>query len=374
MLLLFSREIKYILQNNKRVLYLRIMEEAQENLKLAAIELGRRGGKKTAERGPEYYAQIQAQRGKRAGGRPKNPPKAAYEGQIAIGDITISCAVLEDGTRLLTQTDFMQALGRTPRAMGIRDRDAFEQVPPILRGKSLKPFISEDLLSASAPMRFQTLKGNFASGYRAELLPKVCEVFLEARAQGELPTNQQHIAKHCEILTRGLAQLGIIALVDEATGYQYVRARNALEEILEKFIATEFRKWVKTFPDDFYREMFRLRAWEFKEDTVRKTPLVGKITLDLVYDRLAPGVRKRLEELNPRNEKGRRKHKLFQRLTEDVGDPSLRAHLASVITLMKVNEEWDGFMKMMNRALPRYKPMPLFDQNDEQKALPETIA
>ena len=116
---------------------------------------------------------------------------------------------------------------------------------------------------------------------------------------------------------------------------------------------------------------FRLRHWDFKEDTVKKTPLVGKLTLDLVYDRLAPGVRQRLEAENPKNEKGHRKHKLFQRLTEDIGDPALRAHLASVITLMKVNDEWDQFMKMMNRALPRFPSMPLFEG---QKALPETVA
>jgi hypothetical protein len=166
----------------------------------------------------------------------------------------------------------------------------------------------------------------------------------------------------------------MIALVDEATGYQYVRARNALQEVLEKFISNEFRKWVKTFPDEFYRELFRLRNWPFKEDVVRKTPLVGKLTLDLVYDRLAPGVRQRLEEVNPKNEKGQRKHKLFQRLTEDIGDPSLRAHLASVITLMKVSDDWDTFKKMMNRALPRYPAMPLFDSQTQTALLPETTA
>jgi hypothetical protein len=338
----------------------------------AATELGRLGGQKTAERGPEYYAKIQAKRQVRAGGRPKNPPKAAFEGEITIGKIKIACAVLEDGTRLLTQTDFMTALGRTPRAMGLRDREAFEQIPPILRGKSLQPFISEELLSASVALKFQTLKGNLASGYRADILPQVCDVFLKAREEGELPSNQQHIAKQCEILVRGLAQLGIIALVDEATGYQYARARNALEEILEKFIATEFRKWAKTFPDDFYREMFRLRGWEFKEATVKRTPLIGKLTLDLIYDRLAPGVRQRLEEVNPKNERGYRKHKLFQRLTDDVGDPSLRAHLASVITLMKVNNDgdWDTFMKMMSRALPKYKALPLFDPKPDKELQP----
>jgi hypothetical protein len=94
---------------------------------------------------------------------------------------------------------------------------------------------------------------------------------------------------------------------------------------------------------------------------MKRTPLIGKLTNDLVYDRLAPGVRQRLEKLNPKNEKGRRPRKNFQWLTADIGDPALREHLASVIALLKANDEWAAFMKMMHRSLPRYKAMPLFD-------------
>ncbi|MBI2819940.1 MAG: P63C domain-containing protein [Acidobacteria bacterium] len=240
------------------------------------------------------------------------------------------------------------------------------EMPLYLSANNLKPFVDTELgLALKSPVLYRPKGGGgTAYGRKAELLPKICDVLLKARDAGKL-RGQGHIAAQAEILVRGFAHVGIIALVDEATGYQYLRAREALEEILEKFIATEFRKWAKTFPDEFYRELFRLRGWPFKESTVKRTPLIGKLTLDLVYDRLAPGVRRRLEEVNPKNEKGHRKHKLFQRLTEDIGDPSLRAHLASVITLMKVNDgddQWKDFMKMMNRALPKYKPLPLFDQ------------
>jgi hypothetical protein len=37
----------------------------------AAAELGAKGGTKTAERGPEYYARIAAMRKNRKGGRPR---------------------------------------------------------------------------------------------------------------------------------------------------------------------------------------------------------------------------------------------------------------------------------------------------------------
>jgi len=352
------------------------MGSEQENLTLAAVELGRKGGRKTAERGPEYYAEIQAKRQTKAGGRPKNPPKAAYEGKLSFSGLEIECAVLEDGVRVISQRTLTRALGAPSggAAFKRRSNEGVADLPIFLAYDRIKPFIGEDLsASLKSPLEYIPLHGGrSAFGIRAELIPEICDVWLKARDANVLTIRQRAIARQADTLMRGLAHVGIVALVDEATGYQYVRARNALEDILEKFIATEFRKWVKTFPDDFYREMFRLKGREFKEDSVRRNQQVGKLTLDLIYDRLAPGVRQRLEEVNPKNEKGYRKHKHFQRLTEHVGDPALRAHLASVITLMRVSDTWDIFKALMNRALPRYPAMPLFDQ-EGQKLLPETI-
>jgi hypothetical protein len=39
--------------------------------KSAAVELGARGGKKTAQRGPEYFKRIAGMRKTKAGGRPR---------------------------------------------------------------------------------------------------------------------------------------------------------------------------------------------------------------------------------------------------------------------------------------------------------------
>jgi len=165
---------------------------------------------------------------------------------------------------------------------------------------------------------------------------------------------QEHIAKQCEILVRGLATVGVIALVDEATHYQEDRARDALEEILRNFISAELLKWVKTFPDGFYRQMFRLRGWQYYQFSVRRPSIAGRLTNDIIYERLAPGVLAQLKRLTPKDVKGRRKHRYFQRLTSDIGHPALREHIASVITLMKVSNSWRKFYSMLNRALPRW--------------------
>lgn len=263
------------------------------------------------------------------------------------------CYVLDDDTRVLSQAGFLAALGRHPKA-NVRREGGEERIPPILQGKAINPFISKEMLHKSRPIRFRTPSGVMASGYRADLLPEVCEVYLKAREAGALPTNQKHVAKQAEILMRGLAHVGIIALVDEATGFQEFRARDALSRILEAFIAKELRAWIQTFPDDFYKELFRLRGLDFPSESVKRPRYFGKLTNDIVYKRLAPGVLTTLKEVTPRNDSGRLKHKLFQRLTSNVGYPKLREHLGAVVAIMKLSEDWHDFMQKLDRLHPRY--------------------
>jgi len=91
-------------------------------------------------------------------------------------------------------------------------------------------------------------------------------------------SRQPLIAKKADILIRGLADVGIVALVDEATGYQYDRARHALEEILERFIKNELGKWARRFPDEFYEHLFRLKGMKWPSD--RNPPqFVGTLTI-----------------------------------------------------------------------------------------------
>jgi len=328
----------------------------EETKNPAAVELGKLGGKKTAERGPEYYAEINAKRKNRGGGRPKNPVKAIRDGTLKIGNAEIPCAVLEDGTRVLTQAGFLRALGRSPRPMGIRDDEGdFEQLPAALRGKAIQPFISDELRASSSILDFIPLNGGMARGFRAELLPRVCDVFLKAREADALPQNQQHIAKQCEILVRGLAHTGIIALVDEATGYQEIRDRKALEAILDAFLRKEFAAWAKRFPDEFYQQIFRLRGWKWKGMKVNRPQVVGHYTNDLVWDRIAPGLRKSLEERNPKNDRGNRRFRHPQWLTEDIGDPALAQHLYALMGLQRACPDggWKLFYEMVQRSFPK---------------------
>jgi hypothetical protein len=272
---------------------------------------------------------------------------------LRIANIELQCYVLEGGIRVLTQAGFLEALGRHRKA-SVRQLGGEEEVPPILQGRALYPFISAEILEKSKPIAFRTPQGSRASGYRADLLPHVCEVYLKARDAGVLRKDQEHIAKQADILIRGLANVGIIALVDEVTGYQELRAKDALARILEAFIAKELQAWVRTFPDDFYRQLFRLRGLEYPQDTVRRPQYFGVLTNDIVYKRLAPGVLGELKRVTPRRDSGRLKHHYFRRLTSNVGYPKLREHLGSVVAIMKLSRDWADFTQKLDHIHPRF--------------------
>jgi hypothetical protein len=243
----------------------------------------------------------------------------------------------------------------------------------------LSPFVSKELEERTKnPLKFKIPRGGIAYGYEATILADICEAVLAARKAEKLSYQTQHIAAQCEILLRGFSRTGIIALIDEATGYQELRSRDALATILEAFVTQELKKWVSTFPADFYKEIFRLNGWTYPRLSSKRPSVIGHWTNDLIYDRLAPGVRIELYNVTPRNDKGKLKHKLFQHLTEDVGHPRLREHLTAVVALMRASDRWSDFMTKMDRALPRWETtyllpvdLPLKDKGPMPKGDPQ---
>jgi hypothetical protein len=174
---------------------------------------------------------------------------------------------------------------------------------------------------------------------------------------------------------RGFARIGIIALVDEATGYQADRARDALAKIPETFIAKELRAYVQTFPVDYYQELFRLRGLPFPTDTVKRPQYFGILTNDIVHKRLAREVLDELKRVTPRDEEtGRHKHHLFRRLTSNTGYPKLREHLGSVVTIMKLSNVYSDFKAKLDRLHPKYGetiklPFDYDDKADDGKGI-----
>jgi hypothetical protein len=253
---------------------------------------------------------------------------------------------------------------------GAHDRG--QKLPRFLGPKVLEPYIPNELTAGLlTPIRFTPPHGgNPVGGTPATTLPDVCNVWLQARQAGALGGRLLAVAHQAEILVRGLAHLGITALVDEATGYQRDRAKDALARILEQFIAKELQPYVTTFPAEYYEQIFRLRGLEYPGGSMKRPQYFGILTNDIIYKRLAPGVLEELKKVTPRTESGRHKDKLFQRLTSNTGYPKLRELLGSVVTIMDFSNGWHDFMEKLDHRHPRYGDqlkLPLEYQQDKDQ-------
>lgn len=328
-----------------------------------------KGGLAVAAKMTPEQLKERAMKGVEARKEKSSLPKASHVGELVIGDTVIQCAVLSDGTRLISERGVVKALGgKRGGSHWKRKKENTDgaNLPIYVSAKNILPFISEELsLALTSPIEYKT--GSVVGyGLKAELLPQVCDVWLKARDAGKVLPSQDHIAVQADILMRGLAHVGIIALVDEATGYQDVRARNELNIILQAYIAKELLPWTKRFPDEFYKQIFRLHGWGFNPMSVKRPGYVGTLTNKLVYERLPAGVLEELRKINPPNESGNRRHRHHQFLSENIGNPHLEKHIASVTTLMRISESWDIFIGMFLKAFPASgDQQPLFPEDEK---------
>lgn len=311
------------------------------------------GVARAASMSPEERS-ASARRAALAKSEARKLPKATHgsiDHPLRIGEVELPCYVLDDGTRVLSLGGMIKAMGMSSGSAGGGDGD---RLMSFAAGKSVSKFISPELAARiNSPVRFQApTGGSAATGYEATILADLCDAVLAARKAGALMHHQEHIADQCELLVRGFARVGIIALVDEATGYQRDREKDALAKILEAFVAKELQPYMKAFPASYYEEMFRLRGLPYPPARPQFRPqYFGVLTNDIVYERLAPGL---LDELKKQAAKDERKAHLHRRLTQEVGHPKLREHLASVVTIMKLSSDYRDFINKLNTIHPRF--------------------
>ena len=264
-----------------------------------------------------------------------------YQGTLPIAGTELDCAVLDDGTRVLTATAIFDAFGRSRKGMNERLEINGTKVPPFLAAKNLEPHINQDVIKRTKLIEYQDGKA-VKTGYAASLLPKMCNVYLSARRAGDLKeASQGMLAIQAEILLEALASVGIDALVDEATGYQYDRKHDALRLLLAKYIEEGMQKWLHTFPDAFFVELDRL--YNNEPTTSQKRPqYYGHFINRYIYKPIENGyVKSKLDELNI-TEEGKRKGRFHQWLTED-GRSVLIHQIGRVQGLMEMCPNGESF-------------------------------
>ncbi len=319
------------------------------------------GYARAAKLTPEERSAIAQKAANQRWQHPNLPKVLKKKAPLIIGGIKIPCAVLDNGKRVLTESGITNAIlgsrsGASKRIKRSQENEG-AHVPLFLAPDNIKSLITTDLWDGPLAL-IQYLDGNkIINAYDANLLPTVCEIWLRAREQGLIQKQQYAKVQKAEILMRGLAGVGIIALVDEATGYQEIRPPDALQKYLELIVRKELAAWAKKFPDEFYQNIYKLKGWPWPGMTKNRFSVVAYYTRDLVYERIAPGLLKELEKKSPKDESGKRKNKFHQWLTEDIGDPMLAQHLHSLVMFQRLALSngfgWNRFVKMVDKVLPK---------------------
>lgn len=293
-----------------------------------------------------------------------NLPKSHYEGFIEIDKVKIPCAVLYDENdkpiRVFNQRKALKIL--TNNEQGVISR--------YLKAKNLQDYVPEKYKNGNyqeSIFPFIDLRGKESMGFVGTDLIDICNMYLQARKAGNvLNKNQNHLAERSEVIILAFAKVGVNALIDEATGYQDVRVKGALQQILNKFLLEDAKKYQVTYPLELYKQWFRLNGWEWKEQNAQKRPgVIGTWTNKYIYERIAPNILKELEKKNPKNEKGYREYKHFQFLTDEVGEPKLREFFGGLIALARATTSWRKYTQLVERAYPKIgDQLDLFNEDD----------
>jgi hypothetical protein len=270
-------------------------------------------------------------------------PFAKYKGCLQLGDKSLDCYVLDNAERVLSLRGTVEAIagvstGKLDTYIGVN---------------ALTKYIDTSFLSdPEQSMVFNIPGGSRGSGITSDRFEEICKAYVSAYMDGRLETDRQReIASRCWVLVSAFAKVGLVALIDEATGYQEVRSRDALQVKLRAFIADELREWEKTFPDELWEEFGRLTNWRGPLNSRPKW--WGKLVLELVYDALDPDIAEHLRSSKPKPRHGQNYH---QWLTGDVGLKALTYHIQQVIGIAKTCQSMD---ELKSKVAHYYRKEPM---------------
>lgn len=268
-----------------------------------------------------------------------------YEGTLDLNGFTLPCYVLEDGTRVLSGRKMQETLRI------VDDNISGTKLPQFLSSSALKHFIYNNKEAAHYDPIICYKGKQQINGYEATVLTDICEAILAARRSGAKLTERQNIvANQCEVLLSAFARVGLIALIDEATGYQNEREHFELQKILRAYISEEILKWQLTFTDDFYRQIYRLWGLPFIPKYIKNKPsFIGKLTTKYIYEELPKGVVEKIKEKTGKTEKGNWKYKWHQSLTPEIGREHLKKQIIEVTTLMSISQSKEHFNSLFQQ-------------------------
>src|ERR1017187_84372 len=281
---------------------------------------------------------------------PSRTPEALCEGAMEIGSVQIECYVLDNLKRVIHKRGMAKALGMKSEGGNVFMR--------AMGRKGLGSVIGEELRSKlDNPLIFKTLTADLGHGYDATILIDICDAIIEAAKTDKLGPNQEDLAKQAEIIIPASAKLGIVALVDDATGFIADKRREQYKELFREFIREEIKLYDEPqFPDQLFDVIYKIYGLPRKSDTQNHPQFFGKFIRKYIYEPLANSNGAILEMLDEKNPvvyvNGGRRYKMYNFLSDVVGMPKLKAHFWQVIGIGNSVKNKAQFERSFYTAFP----------------------
>ena len=258
---------------------------------------------------------------------------ASHYGVVRFGDLQCEAVVLNGGERGYVRRQLMMLLGFAERQRGDRFAGFLREIAP----NSLSSLNKQEatiLLPSGQKAQF------FPSGIIAD----VASAVVNAAIDGTLHKARRGIVPNCMKIMRALATTGEVALIDEATGYQYHRAPDALQELISKLLRQTCASWERRFHPDYYRALYRLFGWKYQGHDQNPPHVVGQITQRWVYGSVLPATL--IDEIRARKDISQKHHQWLS----DQGLAHLESQIHAVTAIARSSMSYPDFKRRCEAA------------------------
>ena len=254
---------------------------------------------------------------------PGSAPEAQWPGTLEVMGVEIPCYVLADGRHVISRTGALHYLA---------GEDKGGNLESYLRVAAIRTFLPTDIEEQFIEITIPQVTNKTVKALSSGAFIDICRAYSRARDTGALETEKQvQMAVRASQLLAAIAKTGLDSAIDEVTGYQFVRAADALRVKLQLYLEDEMRPWEKTFPDELWIQFGRLTNWR---GPIHERPKYwGKLVLELVYGYLDPDVCEWLRTHAPAPRKGQNYH---QWLSSQYGLKKLVEHIWMLIGMASV--------------------------------------
>jgi hypothetical protein len=260
--------------------------------------------------------------------------------------IDVDCYVLNDEqkTAVISQRGMGEALG-----LG----EGGSRLPRLITRPNIAPYVGAELKDRlDKPLVFRNMHTgennpiNRIHGYDVTILIDLCKLIIKAEDDGALTKRQEQLAKQAHVIVNASAKAGIKGLVYALSGYDATREETVAA--FKFFVREEAREYEKEFPDQLYREWYRLyrlpkpernKPWKFKH-----------LTVDQVYRPLARSSGKILQLTQAQRARSDERYKKLHQFLSEIGVKALRQHLGQLLGIAQISRDDTEYEKYVNKV------------------------